>query len=39
VICGPGSIAQAHKADEFVVLEQLDACAAFLYRLAQKAAE
>ncbi len=39
VICGPGSIAQAHKADEFVSLEQLDACAAFLRRLARKAGE
>jgi len=26
VICGPGSIAQAHKADEYVALDQLDAC-------------
>ncbi|HMI96579.1 MAG TPA: acetylornithine deacetylase [Micropepsaceae bacterium] len=39
VICGPGSIAQAHKADEFVALEQLDACAAFLRRVAHKATE
>jgi acetylornithine deacetylase len=37
VICGPGSIAQAHRADEFVSLEQLDACAAFLRRVAQEA--
>ena len=26
VVCGPGSIAQAHKADEFVAIEQLQAC-------------
>jgi len=26
VICGPGSIAQAHKADEFVAVEQLGLC-------------
>jgi acetylornithine deacetylase len=39
VICGPGSIAQAHKADEFVALEQLDECAAFLRRVAHKATE
>ena len=26
VVCGPGSIEQAHKADEFVTLEQLDGC-------------
>lgn len=39
VICGPGSIAQGHQADEFVALDQLHACAAFLRRVAQKAAE
>ena len=33
VICGPGSITQAHKADEFVALDQLEQCAAFLRRL------
>jgi len=33
VICGPGSIVQAHKADEFIALEQLDQCAGFLRRL------
>ena len=26
VVCGPGSIMDAHKADEFVTLEQLAAC-------------
>jgi acetylornithine deacetylase len=30
VICGPGSIAQAHQADEYVSLEQLAACERFL---------
>jgi acetylornithine deacetylase len=39
IVCGPGSIAQAHRADEFVALDQLDACAAFLRRVGQKAAE
>ena len=39
VICGPGSIDQGHKADEFVALTQLDACAAFLRKVAHKAAE
>ena len=39
VVCGPGSIAQAHKADEFVALDQLDSCAAFLRRVAQRASE
>jgi acetylornithine deacetylase len=34
VICGPGSINQAHKPDEFVSLEQLAACDGMLARLA-----
>ena len=38
VVCGPGSIEQAHKADEFVALSELDACTAFLRRLFEKAA-
>ena len=33
VICGPGNIAQAHKADEFVELSQLARCDAFLHKL------
>ena len=33
VICGPGSIDQAHKPDEFVALEQIAHCEAFLQRL------
>ena len=36
VICGPGDIAQAHAADEFVSLDQLDACMAFLDGLADR---
>jgi len=36
VICGPGSIAQAHKPDEYLSLEQLDAGQAFLGRLADR---
>lgn len=35
VLCGPGSIEQAHKPDEFVSLEQLARCEDFLDRLAQ----
>ncbi|HTK01054.1 MAG TPA: acetylornithine deacetylase [Bordetella sp.] len=35
VVCGPGHIAQAHKPDEFVAVDQLDACAAFLRRVGQ----
>ena len=33
VICGPGDIAQAHKPDEFIALEQVQACEAFMRRL------
>lgn len=35
VVCGPGDIAQAHKPDEFVALDQLAACAATLDRLVE----
>ncbi|MDB5685558.1 MAG: argE [Rhizorhabdus sp.] len=38
VIVGPGSIEQAHKADEYVDLAQLAACEAFLMRLADELA-
>lgn len=33
VICGPGSIDQAHQADEFISREQLEAGTAFMRRL------
>jgi acetylornithine deacetylase len=33
VVCGPGSIDQAHKADEYVEESQLSACLDFLERL------
>ncbi|MFC4349799.1 acetylornithine deacetylase [Kordiimonas lipolytica] len=35
VVCGPGDIAQAHKPDEFIDKSQLDACDAFMKRLAE----
>ncbi len=35
VVCGPGSINQAHQPDEFVSLEQLARCEQFMQRLAQ----
>lgn len=35
VICGPGSIEQAHKADEYVELAQLVECDDFLQKLLQ----
>lgn len=34
VLCGPGDIAQAHQADEFVAVDQLAACEAFLLKIA-----
>ena len=33
ILCGPGSIEQAHKADEYVELEQLALCDRFLRQL------
>ena len=33
VVCGPGSIEQAHKPNEFIAASELDACHAFLGRL------
>lgn len=33
VVCGPGCIDQAHKADEYVAIEQLLACERLLYGL------
>ena len=37
VICGPGSIEQAHQADEFVALSELAACEGFLRKVIAKA--
>jgi acetylornithine deacetylase len=36
VVIGPGSIEQAHKADEWIALDQLHACAAFVDRLIER---
>lgn len=36
IVMGPGSINEAHRADEFVTLEQLRKCQQFLARLAQE---
>jgi acetylornithine deacetylase len=33
VVCGPGSILQAHKADEYIEISELEACDVFLGRL------
>jgi acetylornithine deacetylase len=35
VVCGPGSIQQAHQPDEYVTLEQLARCERFLAQLAE----
>jgi len=36
VICGPGDIAQAHRPNEFVTLEQLAQCEKFMDRILEK---
>ncbi len=38
IVCGPGAIAQAHQPDEWIAQEQLDACDAFIRRLADRLA-
>ena len=37
IICGPGHIAQAHQPDEWVSVDQLARCEAFMRRLADRA--
>jgi acetylornithine deacetylase len=36
VVCGPGSIEQAHKPDEYIAVDQLRKCEAFMARLAAR---
>ncbi len=36
VVCGPGDIAQAHRPDEFVALDQLARCETFLRRMVKE---
>ena len=36
VVCGPGSIEQAHKADEYLSLDQLGECLGMLERLGDR---
>jgi acetylornithine deacetylase len=36
IICGPGSIEQAHKPDEYVSLEQVALCESFMERLLEQ---
>ena len=38
VVCGPGSIDQAHKPDEFIAISQLAACVDFMRALADELA-
>lgn len=38
VVCGPGSIEQAHQPNEYIALDQIDACVAFLRKLKDWAA-
>lgn len=38
VLCGPGHIAQAHQPDEWIALEQLTLCEAFMRRLGDRLA-
>ncbi len=39
VVCGPGSIEQAHKPDEYVALEQLEQCEGFIDTLINSLAD
>jgi acetylornithine deacetylase len=34
VVCGPGTIGQAHQPDEYIEIAQIEACIAFMRRLA-----
>jgi acetylornithine deacetylase len=36
VVCGPGSIGQAHKPDEYITVEQVLACERFMARLIER---
>jgi acetylornithine deacetylase len=36
VVCGPGSMDQGHKPDEFIALDQLEACDRMMERLLQR---
>ena len=36
VVCGPGSIMQAHKPDEYLARDQLQACCAMLGSLGKR---
>ena len=38
IICGPGHIAQAHQPNEWVAVDQLKRCEAFMKRLVERVA-
>jgi acetylornithine deacetylase len=38
IVCGPGSIDQAHQPDEFIEITEIEACIGFMRRLAQELA-
>jgi acetylornithine deacetylase len=38
IVCGPGSIDQAHKPNEFIAIDQVAQCEAMLKRLIQRMA-
>lgn len=38
VVCGPGNIAQAHAANEFIAIEQVEQCVAFMRKLSGRMA-
>src|SRR5260370_30285648 len=39
VVCGPGSIDQAHKPDEYIAASQLSVCVAFMKGVAEDRSE
>ena len=36
IVCGPGSIDQAHQPNEWITLAQINACTTFIQKLIQK---
>jgi acetylornithine deacetylase len=38
IVCGPGSIDQAHQPDEWIAISQIEACIGFMRRLAEQLA-
>jgi acetylornithine deacetylase len=39
IICGPGSIEQAHKQDEYIAIAEIEKCVGFMHRLARYCAQ